>query len=173
MKGAFKLFRCVWRDGVLVPEPRFARWCHEQFGEGEVIQLERHEDRSTESHNHYFASIKTCWDNLPDKEVEERFPTPEALRKWALIRNGYCTESSVVCDSNEQANVIAAFMGKREGEVIVVRDNVIKKYVAMSQSYRAMDKDEFQKSKTLVLDTLAELIAVTRKRLEQAARSNT
>lgn len=172
MKGALKLFRCVWRDGALVPEPRFARWCDEQFGEGEVIQLERHEDRSTQSHNHYFASVKTCWDNLPDHEIENRFPTPDALRKWALIRNGYCTESSVVCDNNEQANIIAAFMGKREGEIIVVKENVIKKYVAKSQSYAAMDKQEFQESKVLVLDTLAELIAVTRKRLEQAARSN-
>lgn len=173
MKGALKLFRCVWRDGALIPEPRFARWCDEQFGEGEVIQLERHEDRSTNSHNHYFASIKTAWENLPDIDVAERFPTPEALRKWALIRSGYATESSVVCDSPEQAHVIAAFMGKREGEVIVIRDNIIKKYVAKSQSYANMDKDEFQKSKVEVLDTIAELLNVTRKRLEQTARSST
>jgi len=172
MKGALKLFRCVWKDGVLVPEPRFARWCEEQFGEGEVIQLERHEDRSDSTHRHYFASIKTAWENLPDVEVRDRFPTPEALRKWALIRSGYCTESSIVCDTPEQAAVVAAFMGKREGEIIVVRDNVIKKFVAKSQSYRDMDKKDFQESKTLVLDTIAELIAVTRKRLEQAARSN-
>ena len=173
MKGALKLFRCVWRDGALIPEPRFARWCDEQFGEGEVIQLERHEDRSTQSHNHYFASIKTAWDNLPDIEIADRFPTPNALRKWALIRCGYATESSIVADSPEQAAVIAGFMGKREGEVIVIRDNIVKKYVAKSQSYASMDKNEFQRSKVEVLDTIAELLDVTRKRLEQTAKETT
>lgn len=167
MKGALKLFRCIWKDGALIPEPRFARWCDEQFGEGEVIQLERHEDRSTNSHNHYFAALKTCWENLPDIEVQERFPTVEAMRKWALIKAGYYTESSIVADSPEQATAIAAFMGRQEGQIIVVKENVIKKYNAKSQSYRSMDKDEFQKSKSDVLDVVAELIAVTRKRLEQ------
>jgi hypothetical protein len=159
--------RFIWRDGVLVPDGhRAVRYCDDNFGEGEVVMMERHEERSTQSHNHYFACIAEAWDNLP--EADERFPNPEALRKWALIRAGYCTEASVVCDNPEQARAIAAFMGYTEGVIIVVRDNVVKRYVAKSQSLKAMNKQEFQKSKTDVLDTIAELIAVKRSRLEKA-----
>ena len=163
-----KLLRFIWRDGVLVPDGlRVASYCDEAFGEGEVVTMERHEERSTASHNHYFASITTAWENLP--EGDERFPTPEALRHWALIRAGYCTENSIVCDTADQAQLVASFMGNSEGTIIVVRGNVVKKYTAKSQSVKAMNKDEFQRSKVDVLDTIAELIAVKRKRLEDNA----
>jgi hypothetical protein len=161
-------FRFVWRDGVFVPDGNsITAYCHDTFGEGEIVTFERHEERSVATHNHYFACIQTAWDNLPN--AEERFPTPEALRKWALIRAGYCTEMSVVCDSPEQARTVAAFTGNAEGSIIVVRDNIVKKYTAKSQSMKAMNKEEFQRSKVDVLDTIAELISVTRKRLEQNA----
>jgi len=160
-------FRFMWRDGVFVPENRLAAYCDETFGEGEVVTFERHEERSTASHNHYFACIQTAWDNLPN--AEERFPTPESLRHWALIRSGHCIENSIACDTAEQAQIVAGFMGNAEGTIIVVRENVIKKYTAKSQSMKAMNKEEFQRSKVDVLDTIAELIAVTRKRLEHNA----
>jgi hypothetical protein len=159
--------RFIWRDGVLVPDgQRAARYCDENFGEGEVVMMERHEERSDASHRHYFACIQEGWSNLP--EADERFPTPEALRKWALVRNGYCTESSIVCSSPDQAHTVAAFMGYTEGVVIVVRDNVVKRFIAKSQSLKAMNKQEFQQSKDVVLDTIAELIRVKRSRLEKA-----
>lgn len=162
-----RVFRFMWRDGVFVPENRLAAYCDETFGEGEVVTFERHEERSIASHNHYHASIQTAFDNLP--EQDERFPTPNALRKWALIKSGYCTEMSVVCADPEQAATVASFTGNAEGVIIVVRGNIVKKYTAKSQSMKAMGKDEFQKSKDAVLDTIAELIAVTRKKLEQNA----
>lgn len=168
MTQAPKLFRFIWKDGMFVPDgARFASYCDEAFGEGEVVTFERHEERSTASHNHYFASIKTAWDNLP--EGDERFPTPDALRKWALIRGGYCTKTECVCDSPEQAAAVAAFTGNAEGVILVVRENVVVKYTAKSQSMKAMNKAEFQLSKTVVLDTIAELLAVKRRRLEDNA----
>lgn len=161
-----RLFRMVWRDGTFVPEGRTALFCNDEFGEGEVVSFERHEERSTVSHNHYFACIQEGWNNLPEKD--ERFPNPDSLRKWALIRNGYCTESSIVCSSPEQAHTVAAFMGYTEGVIIVVRESVVKRYIAKSQSLKAMNKQEFQQSKDVVLDTIAELIRVKRSRLEKA-----
>lgn len=162
--------KCIWRDGALIPDgQRMARYCEEQFGEGEVLILERQEERSTASHNHYHASIKTAHDNLP--EDDDRFPNPNALRKWALIKSGYCTEAHVVCDTEEQAHTVAGFMGHQEGVIVVVKGNVVKKYTAKSQSMKAMNKQEFQLSKVAVLDTIAELIAVTRQRLEKNAGS--
>jgi hypothetical protein len=139
----------------------------EQLEDGDIVIFERHEERSTASHNHYFACIKEAWDNLP--EADERFPTPDSLRHWALIRSGHCTENSIVCDTEEQATTVASFLGNTEGTIIVVRGTVVKKYTAKSQSAQAMDKDEFQRSKVDVLDTIAELIAVKRKRLEDNA----
>lgn len=165
-----RLFRMMWRDGVFVPEGRTAHYCSDEFGEGEIVTFERHEERSTRSHNHYFACINEAWSNLP--EGDERFPTPESLRKWALIRSGHHTEASIVCSSPEQAHTVAAFMGFTEGVIIVVRDNVVKRYVAKSQSYKTMNKEEFQRSKTDVLDTIAELIAVKRRRLEEAGANS-
>lgn len=160
-------FRMLWRDGLFVPENRIVSYCSETFGEGEVVTFERYEERSVASHNHYFASVQTAWENLP--EGDERFPNAEALRKWALIKCGYCTKTEVVLDTSEQAAVVAAFTGNAEGVIIVVRENVVVKYTAQSQSVAAMGKDEFQKSKDIVLDTIAELIAVKRKKLEDNA----
>jgi hypothetical protein len=160
-------FRMMWRDGVFIPADSQKAYCDETFGEGEIVTFERHEERSARSHNHYFACIQTAWENLP--EQDERFPTPDALRKWALIRCGYCTKTELVCDTPEQAALVASFTGNREGVIIIVRENVVVKYTAMSQSTAAMGKTQFQQSKDLVLDTIAELIAVKKKRLEQNA----
>lgn len=158
----------VWRDGAMVPDgDRCARYCDEQFGEGEVVMLERNEPRSDATHRHYFACINEAWQNLP--EADERFPTPNSLRLWALIRAGYCTEMTVACDSPDQAATVAAFTGSSEGVIIVVRGNIVKKYTAKSQSTKAMNKDEFHRSKVDVLDTIAELLAVKRKQLEHNA----
>lgn len=163
-----RLFRFIWRDGAFVPDgARLASYCDEQFGEGEVVTFERHEERSTASHNHYFACINEAFNNLP--EGDNRFPTPDALRKWALIKNNYCTKTEAVFDSTQQAAIAAAFTGNAEGVIIVVKENVLVKYTAKSQSVKAMDKQEFQRSKVDVLDTIAELLALKRKQLEKSA----
>lgn len=168
MSQSPRRYRLVWRDGVFVPDGhRLAQFCESAFGEGEVITFERNEDHSEKSRGHYFASIKTAFENLPEDDA--RFPNQEALRHWALIKAGYCTESHVVCDTEEQANTIAGFMGHQDGVIIVVKGNVVKKFTAMSQSKEAMNAQNFQLSKVAVLDIIAELIEVTRKRLEQNA----
>ena len=169
MNHAPRHLRFVWRDGVFVPDgPRMAAYCDEQFGEGEAVTFERHEEVSAASRGHYFACIKEVWDNLPETE-HDRFPTPEYLRKWALIRNKYCTVNETAFDTAKDAITAAAFMGNSEGVIIVVRDNIVRRYVAKSQSAKAMGKEEFQRSKTDVLDTLAELLAIKRKDLEKNA----
>src|SRR5882757_3988917 len=163
-----RLFRFMWRDGVFVPEGRNALFCNDEFGEGEIVTFERHDEISTKTRNHWHACVAEAWKNLPD--ADERFPTPNALRKWSLIRGGYCIENSVVCDSLEQAITIATFMGNSEGVIIVVRGNVVKRYTA--KSTKDMPKDEFQRAKTDSLDIIAELLAVKRSRLEQATGSS-
>ena len=163
MKGALKLFRCVWRDGALIPEPRFARWCDDQFGEGEVVQLDRHEDRSTNSHNHYFAALKTCWENLPDIEVQERFPTVEAMRKWALIKAGFYRMSEAVFDTPaDAARAGAIAQMDDEYSVVLVKGEVMRRFTAMSMKVRnKKDRDNFRTMADAVLALLADKIGVT------------
>lgn len=167
MKEAPRRFRLIWRDGAFVPDgARLASYCDEQFGDGEVVTFERHEEVSQASRGHYHACINEAWHNIP--ESDNRFSSPDALRKWALIRAGYCIVNDVVLDTPEQARTVAAFMGNSEGTIIVVRENVVRRYTAKSQSKKSMGKDEFQRSKQDTLDVIAELLAVKRKQLEKA-----
>src|SRR5437773_468271 len=101
----------TWDDDErMTPVGRTLGLCRDEFGLGEVITFERHEERSTASHNHYFASIKTAWETLPENEMH-RFPTEDILRKWSLIKAGYCDSKTIVLDSNHDALVVAAYLG--------------------------------------------------------------
>ena len=57
------------------------------FVVGETYRMVEHHDRSTNSHNHYFALLKNGFDSLRD-HLREEDPTVEHLRKKALIRKG-------------------------------------------------------------------------------------
>jgi hypothetical protein len=136
---------------------------------GEVYTLVEHHERSTASHNHYFASITEGWRNLPD-ELLETYPTPEHLRKRALIAKGYRDERTIVCSSKAEAGRVAAFVRPMdEYAVVSVREAVIRVWTAKSQSMKAMGKAEFAESKNAVLDFIADLLGVTTDELAKAA----
>ena len=156
-----------WDGDAMVPLN--ARLADRQYTVGETYRLAPFEERSYRSHAHYFASVNEVWQNLPD-ELAARFPTAEHLRKHALIKTGFRNERSVVCDSPEEAQKVAAFIKPMDDyAIVIVQDNIVIQYTAKSQSTRAMNKEEFQKSKEAVLDALAPLISVERKTLEQNA----
>ncbi|MCK0312242.1 hypothetical protein, partial [Salmonella sp. 15E557] len=91
--------------------------------------VEQHE-RSDVSHNHFFASIKNGFDNLPD-DLHEDFPTTEHLRKKALIRKGYCDERSIVCASKAEALRLAGFIRPMDDYAIVTaRESVVRVWTA-------------------------------------------
>jgi hypothetical protein len=129
------------------------------------------EDRSDASHRHYFAAIRKAWQNLPeDKAI--RYPTPEHLRKWALIKSGYVVEHTHVCETETGAIALAAFCAKAdESAVIIIRGNVVTTAVAESQSLKAMKKERFQKSKQDVIDFCANMIGVDPKTLSAEVSS--
>lgn len=149
----------AWDGEAMVPKhPRLA---DRHYVVGEVYQLEVREDRSSASHRHYFVCINEAHQNLSD-ELAERFPTPDHLRKYALIRCGYRDERSIVCASKAEALRIAAFMKPMDGyAVVVATDAVVTVLTAKSQSVRAMGRKEFQESKDKVLDFLASLIGTS------------
>jgi hypothetical protein len=158
----------MWDGEHFDPLGRFKKKCDQDFVVGQVYSLEVILERSDNSHRHYFAAVHQSWMNLPEREAE-RFPTSEHLRKYCLIKAGFCDQRSIACTSKAEAQRIAAFVMPMDSYALVtVKDAVVVVYTAKSQSYRAMGKEDFQKSKTAVLDLLAEMIGVTRGLLEKA-----
>jgi hypothetical protein len=157
----------TWDGEAMRPErPKLA---DKEFCVGEKYRLGVIEERSWSSHNHFFAALQEAWENLSDEQVE-RWPTAEHLRKYALIKTGFCEERSVVCSTKAEAERIAAFVKAMNGYcVVLLKEKTVTVYEAKSQSYRAMTRAEFQKSKDEVLNYIASLIDVTPRALEQNA----
>lgn len=156
-----------WTGTAMAPLNR--RAAERQYTIGEHYRLEPKEDRSAASHAHFFASLADAHANLSD-DLAERFVTPDALRKYALIRTGWRDERSIVAASKAEARRIAAFIRPMdEFAVVGVHDAAVVVWTAKSQSMKAMGKAEFQASKDAVLGFLAEMIGVSPDRLGRAA----
>lgn len=156
-----------WDDESMVPlNPRRAE---NMYVVGERYRLVPHEERSTASHNHFFACVKDAFDNLPE-DREEQFATPEHLRKWCLIQAGYRDQRTIVCASQAEALRVAAFIRPIDDyAVVVAREATVIEWKAKSQSGRAMGKKVFQESKDKVLDILAGMVKIDAETLERNA----
>ena len=131
------------------------------FVVGEVYWLEEEKPRSESSHRHEFAWLKEAWLQLPEG-IADDFPTPEHLRKRAMIVAGYYHETIIDAGTNAAALRVASYVRSRDGFAhVVVRGRLVVERVAKSQSRRAMKADEFQESKTKVLEIVAAMIGVT------------
>lgn len=158
-----------WTGEAMAPVGRFRRECDASFVVGEKYRLAPYEDRSLSSHNHEFAFVAEAWKNLPE-DIAAEYPTPEHLRKRALIAAGYYREQAVDAGSNAAAFRVARFVGLlEEYSVVVVQGPLVVIRTPKSQSRRAMDKRTFQASKQAILDILAEMIHVEPQALLQNA----
>lgn len=159
----------TWNGEAMIPVGHYIRIANKVFVVGMNYRLVEQKDRSRASHNHYFAAVEEAWKNLPE-EYADRYPSPDHLRKWALCKADFADERSIVCSSKAEAQRVAAFIKPMDDfAVVTVRDATVRVYTAKSQSVRAMGKDEFQRSKTAVLDILAEMVGVTAAELQEHA----
>lgn len=161
--------RCTWTGTAFEPFGRALAYCQEEFGQGEVLVLERREERSEPNHRHYFAALHEAWMNLPESATDQ-FPTVEHLRAFALIRAGYADHNTIKCASTEEAIALAVFV--RKGlplSISSIEGDMVTIWTAKSQSRRSMKKAEFQASKEAVLDYVASLVDVTPRQLEKNA----
>lgn len=159
-----------WTGEAMVPLPRVATMADKEFVIGEMYRLAPYEERSANSHNHYFAALNEAWQNLPE-DIAERFPTAEHLRKWCLIKAGYRDERTIVASSKAEAQRIAAFVKPMdEFAVVAVKEATVIVATAKSQSHRAMGKKDFGESKQAVLEIAAEMIGRSPEMLTQHAR---
>ena len=152
----------TWDGDGMVPIASCRRAANERYVIGERYRLEEMAERSQKSHSHFFASLNELWASLPeDKAVH--FPTPEHLRKFALIRCGYSDQRQVVCASKAEAQRVAAFVRPMDEYAVVTHhEAVVSVFTAQSQSRKAMGHKAFKESKDKVLDYIAGLIGVDR-----------
>ena len=156
-----------WEGDAFRPIPRHAKECDKRFVIGQSYCLDEIHDRLPRSHRHFFAAVHEGWMNLPET-ISGDFPTAEHLRKHALIRSGFHDKRSLVASSKAEALRLAAFVEPMdEYAIVTILGSMVEVYTAKSQSNRAMERGEFQKSKIAVLEWIGALIGVEPKRLEK------
>jgi hypothetical protein len=149
--------------------PRSPRLADKAYVVGENYLLVTHEERSSATHNHEFAWLKDAWLNLPEN-LADQYPTPEHLRKRALIDGGFYDETIVDAGTNAAAlRVASAFRAREEFSLVIVRGPAVVIRTAKSQSRRSMNKLDFQASKTAILEVVSALIGVTPEQLKGQA----
>lgn len=150
-----------WNGEGHIPLPSFAKKADEQFVIGQRYRMVEVEDRSLASHRHEFAWLKTAWDNLPE-QLAPLYPSPEHLRKRALIQAGYCSQIITEAGSHAAAErVAAACRFLDEFALVEVRGSSVIISRAESQSWKAMGRKRFQESKTAILEIIADMIGVS------------
>jgi hypothetical protein len=158
-----------WTGEGMKPVGRFAREADRHFVIGQRYRMEEVSERSDVSHRHEFAWLREAWNNLPE-DLADQFPTPEHLRKRALIQAGFYHETVTDCGSNAAAlRVMAMARGMDQFAYAVVRGPLCVVRTAESQSRRAMDKQRFQDSKTKIMEVIAEMIGVAPETLNREA----
>jgi len=150
-----EVFWARWNGATFVPlRPEL---CERQFYPDQRVLLEAHHERSYQRHKAYFASLADAWQSL----ASDRWPTPEHLRKFALIRTGWRDERIFPCDSPEQAERMAVWLKPFDQfAVIATEGTLVRAWTARSQSYKAMGRDEFNRSMDDVLDYVAGLLGI-------------
>lgn len=162
------LIRCVFTGTALEPDGNFAMaQLHDRLGAGQVVLVDLDPERSRKSHNHQFAWLRTAWENLPESVKGEAWAqTPETLRKYALIRTGFCDTEMIAVGSQTRAERVAISMSRIAGRlhgfcVTVVEGSVAYCFTPKSQSMKAMGGAEFQHSKQAIAEYCAQIIGVT------------
>lgn len=154
----------IWRkdEGKFAPATSYQlKRCNETFEDGGRYLFIQHLERSLQSHQHYFASLTEAWMNLPE-DITHEFPTFEKFRATGLIATGFYNEKRIICADEHEAKRMAAFIAPLAPLAIVssYKQAVVVR-TAKSQSYRAMPKGEFQKSKVAVLAWAWALVGIS------------
>ncbi len=142
-------------------EPTHPKLAASRFPVGGPYYLAEVEERSEVSHRHEFAWLRTAHATLPD-DLAMDFPTPEHLRKRALISTGFCTMQDYACGTRAEALRWAEHLRQLLDPytLIQVKEGVVRVFRAASQAEKAMGRAEFQASKQAILEWVANLLGV-------------
>jgi hypothetical protein len=154
-----------WDGEAMIP--RHPRRADQLFVVGQHYSLIEQEERSAATHNHEFAWLKEAWMNLPEA-LADLYPTQEHLRKRALIEAGFYDETIIDAGTSAAAlRVASAIRAREEFSLVIVRGPAVVIRTAKSQSRRSMKKQEFQASKTAIMEVVADMIGTTATSLSQ------
>ena len=149
---------CVWTGDSFEPLPGFRKRADAAFVVGQVYHMEAVEERSARTHRHFFALVNEAWQSLPD-HLAGQHPTPDHLRKFALIKAGFADSRQFVASSKAEAIRLAAFVHPMdEYAVVSASEAVVTVWTAQSQSLRAMGKERFKASKDGVLAAIETML---------------
>ena len=152
--------RYRWSGDGWEPLPRFRRQCNETFVIGETANLELREERSGQSHRHLFAQIADAWGTLP-AAYDNRFPSPEHLRAFLLIKGGFCRHVQHACPTRAEAlRTRAICAGMDDYAIVSVEGSTVNVFTAESMNYSSMDRQRFQAAKDACLRILDEMLGV-------------
>lgn len=136
---------------------------------GTVHGWQMAEHRSKSSHDHFFAVINEAWKSLPE-DMADDFPSPEHLRKWALIKAGFCSETRIVCANNSEAMTLATKAKAMDKySVVAIDGKSVTIWTADSQRRDAMGRQAFQKAKERALHIISNLLGIDAVTLKEAA----
>jgi hypothetical protein len=136
---------------------------------GAVHGWQMAEHRSKSSHDHFFACVNEAWKNLPE-DMADDFPSPEHLRKWSLIKAGFCSETRIVCANNSEAMTLATKAKSMDKyAVVAIDDKAVTIWTADSQRRDAMGRQAFQEAKERALHIISNLLGVDLTILRQEA----
>ena len=136
---------------------------------GEVHGWQMAEHRSKASHDHFFAIINEAWKNLPE-DMGDDFPSPEHLRKWALIKAGFCSETRIACANNNEAMTLATKAKSLDKySIVAINGKAVTIWTADSQRRDAMSRQAFQEAKERALHIISNLIGTDITILKEAA----
>lgn len=159
----------VWDGNAMIPLPRFHNVCAAQFEINGEYPLMIVENRSMASHNHYFAALHEAYLNLAEEYTQE-FDSEEHLRHWCLCREGYCTTTTYVMNTAEDARQLRdALKTMNKSTIVSVNGNIAKVYNPESQSLASMKKERFEASKAAVLARAASMARTTPAELKKNA----
>jgi hypothetical protein len=136
---------------------------------GQVDGWQLAEHRSPESHRHFFACVNEAWKSLPE-DMADDFPSPEHLRKWSLIKAGFCSETRIACANNSEAMTLATKAKAMDRySIIAIDGKAVTIWTADSQRKDAMGRAAFQEAKERALHIISQLIGTDAATLKEAA----
>ena len=158
----------TWTGEAMEILPRFAKEADRRFVIGQRYVMDEIHERSAKSHAHYFACVSRGWSSLPEA-IGAQFATADHLRRYCLIKGGFHNHRSIVARSRAEALKIAGFVRPMdEFAVVTVNECVVDVFTARSQNHRSMNRQEFQASKTAVLEIIDDMLGVPRGATEGA-----
>jgi hypothetical protein len=165
--------RYCWSGEAMVPTIGFERIAKQQFTTGHTYLLEESSTRSQQSHSHFFAVVKTVYDNLPE-DIDSMWKDAEELRAWALIEAGYSNVAEETFPTKEEAMRAAHFMMRASAAKgiyarVELKGRKVIWRTARSQARKAMSGREFADCKERVFQVLGKLIGVPVEELKREA----